>query len=344
METPMMVDEYVGDVTSPQALYSVVGVAGASVLAAAFAFIPFHVVPFGNVIRTGTLLGLGAYVINWGRDQYDVGKQTAGTIAGGLLFTAGFTTAVASTASALGIRIPGMERLQTLLSPSASFQAEGGAFAGGSGLWAGVEDETNTLPQSGSGRVIGQSTLTMSTSDIKNAEEYDWDFIPMTEDMANRWPADDLMASVKEPAPLGHGVTQNFGAEVSNTTEAITPATEMEDFLNSADAMAIQKMDPFGGGNPFVESVHPTTPSYQPPVWYAEDEPTMEVPAYPTPTPEVGGVQDVWNTYIRPSHTLGSAHPSGHGVQEWFGAENAMTTYIGNHMHQAEGSGHVIGQ
>ena len=348
METPQVVDEYIDDVTSPTVLYTVVGVAGASVLATAFAFIPFDALPLGNVLRTGALLGLGAYVIHWGQDQFNPGYESMANVAGGLLFTAGFVTAVASTTAALGVTIPGMSKLQELLSPSSTLGAEGlggGAMAGGTGIMSGIDDEVNTLPQQGSGRVIGQSTLTMSTSDIKNAEEYEWDFIPMTEDMANRYPASDMMASVQEQAPLGHGVTQNFGAEVSNTTEAITPGLDMDGAHSATDTMGWSKMDPFQSGtNPFVESIHPTTPSYQPPVWYAEDEPTMEQPAYPTPTPEVGGVQDVWTTYIRPSHTLGSAHPSAHGVQEWFGAENQHVTYLGRHMAAAEGSGHVIGQ
>jgi len=213
METPEVVDEYIDDVTSPTVLYTVVGVAGASVLATAFAFIPFDVLPLGNVIRTGALLGLGAYVINWGQDQFNPGYESMANVAGGLLFTAGFVTAVASTTAWAGIQIPGMSKLQELLSPSASLGAEGlggGAMAGGTGIMSGIDDEVNTLPQQGSGRVIGQATLTMSTSDIKNAEEYEWDFIPMTEDMANRYPASDMIASVQEQAPLGHGVTQKL--------------------------------------------------------------------------------------------------------------------------------------
>jgi len=35
--------------------------------------------------------------------------------------------------------------------------------------------------------------------------------------------------------------------------------------------LAVPALYFFAKANPFVESVHPTTPSYQPPVWYAED-------------------------------------------------------------------------
>ena len=53
---------YVDDVTDPSLLYSAGGVAVASILGIGMTIVPFYKLPAGNVIRTGTLLGLGAYV------------------------------------------------------------------------------------------------------------------------------------------------------------------------------------------------------------------------------------------------------------------------------------------
>ena len=79
---------YVDDVTDPTLLYSAGGVAVASILGIGMTIVPFYKLPAGNVIRTGTLLGLGAYVFN--RSRMEPGARgEAYQMAGGLLFTAG---------------------------------------------------------------------------------------------------------------------------------------------------------------------------------------------------------------------------------------------------------------
>ena len=48
----------------------------------------------------------------------------------------------------------------------------------------------------------------------------------MTEDMVTRVPPADPIDSIMEQPALGHGVTQNFGAEVADSTNAVRPHTD----------------------------------------------------------------------------------------------------------------------
>jgi len=328
--------DYVSDVTQPALIYSAGGVAVASLLGVGMTLIPFYKLPFGNVFRTGTLLGVGAFVFN--KSRTTVGPTSNSyAMAGGLMFTAGAIQVLGYAAnaveSATGMRVPLLGTVGKLLSPASAFGSEDADMA--------------LLPQQGMGSVIGQQTATHSYSDIRNAESVsnasaDWSFESMNQDMVNRVAPGDVMDSIMEQPALGHGVTQNFGAEVSNSTNAVRPHTDADEFVAKTNTMGIKSADPFSSRNPFVESVHPSTPSYQPPVWYAEDT-TMEV-TESTPTPEVGGMHDTLQTYIMPSHTMSTAGNSGHGVQAWFGSESHSTGYLSRHVTAAEGVGHVIGQ
>ena len=328
--------DYVDDVTQPGLIYSAGGVAVASLLGVGMTLIPFYKIPFGNVVRTGTLLGVGAYV-------YNKSGATAGpmantyAMAGGLMFTAGAIQVLGYAANAVesttGFTVPFLGTIGKLLSPASAFGSE--------------SIDPAILPQQGYGSVIGQQTATHSYSDIRSAEEVnnvtaDWSFENMNQDMVNRIPPGDVMDSIMEQPALGHGVTQNFGAEVADSTNAVRPHTESDAFSHKANTMGVRSLDPFAKANPFVESVHPTTPSYQPPVWYAE-ETTMEV-TESTPTPEVGSMHDVLSTYIMPSHTMSTAGGSGHGVEAWFGAESSHTGFLSRHVSGSEGFGSVIGQ
>jgi len=327
--------EYVEDITQPALIYSAGGVAVASLLGVGMTLIPFYKVPAGNVIRTGTLLGVGAYVYN--RSKVTMGpKSEALAMAGGLVFTAGAIQVLGYAAnvveSTTGMTVPFLGSVGKLLSPASAV--------------AGAEADMSILPQQGMGSVIGQQTATHSYSDIRSAEDNvsaDWSFENMNQDMVDRYAPGDVMDSIMEMPALGHGVTQNFGAEVADTTNAVRPHTDMVEFQHKANTMGVRSLDPFAKANPFVESVHPTTPSYQPPVWYAEDEPSMEM-TEGTPTPEVGGMHDVLSTYIMPSHTMSTAGNSGHGVEAWFGAESSHTGHLSRHVSGAEGFGSVIGQ
>lgn len=348
--------DYVDDVTQPGLIYAAGGVAVASLLGVGMTLIPFYKIPAGNVIRTGTLLGVGAYVFNKSKTTMGPMSETY-TMAGGLMFTAGAIQVLGYAANAVesttGFTVPFLGSLGKLLAPASAFGSE--------------SIDPSILPQQGVGHVIGQQTATHSYSDIRNAEDVnmqanmemgglvydvdhsasnvssDWSFESMNTDMVNRVPPADPIDSIMEQPALGHGVTQNFGAEVADSTNAIIPHTESGAHSHKANVMGIRSADPFAKANPFVESVHPTTPSYQPPVWYAENEATIEsTPS--SPTPEVGGMHDTLSTYIMPSHTMSTAGNSGHGVNAWFGAESISTGFLSRHVSASEGMGHVIGQ
>ena len=87
---------------------------------------------------------------------------------------------------------------------------------------------------------------------------------------------------------------------------------------------------------------HRSDIGHAPPVWMAEKVPSVSqqpLQANASTISPTGVSQTVYNEWIRPSVTMGSAAPSGHGVIEYWGAER-----MGNNMHSADGFGSVIGQ
>ena len=153
--------DYYEDVTQPSLIYSAGGVAAASLLGVAMTFIPFQKVPMGNVIRTGTVLGVGAYVFNRSRSESEPRAQ-AYAMAGGLLFTAGLIQVLGYASNAFtattGKTIPFLGTIGQLLSPAGAVSSAENA-------------EMELLPQQGDGMVIGQQTATRNYSDIRNAED-----------------------------------------------------------------------------------------------------------------------------------------------------------------------------
>lgn len=216
-----------------------------------------------------------------------------------------------------------------------------------------------TLPQSGSGSVIGQETATESFSDIKNSEE--WDFENSTARMVERGMDGLTLSSIQEDAPLGHGVDQHFGSEDIVVTptggvdqdyggpmiESSTVANPMEmavsDYVTAVDTMGKGAMAGYTGK---VNPLTMTTYSMDtPPVSVRSDEPTMSMG---TPDPSVQEVSpyfkppttaDAGESYILGSHTVVNA---GQPMQ-FYGAEGLYSTTIGNHVRGAEGNGSVFG-
>jgi hypothetical protein len=214
------------------------------------------------------------------------------------------------------------------------------------------------LPQSGSGSVIGQETATRSYSDIKNAEE--WDFEESTVRMQERGMDGLTLSSVEELAPLGHGVDQNFGSEQIYATptggvdqdfggpmiesSTVSNPTEMAlgDYVSSVDTMGKGAMAGFTGLNPLTMTNYSMD---TPPVMARTDEPTMSMG---TPDPKVQEVSpyfkppttaDNGEAYILGSHTVVNA---GQPMQ-FYGAEGKYSTTIGNHVRGAEGNGSIFG-
>lgn len=216
------------------------------------------------------------------------------------------------------------------------------------------------LPQSGSGSVIGQETATHSYSDIKNAE--DWDFENMNQDMINRVNPANPVDSVVEYSPMGHAPTQWFGGEGDIDIPPISPTggvdqdfgggagepstiinpmeQEVTDYVSSVDTLGLRAMN-VKKGNLFVESMYP---GGSPPVSYGAEEPTIEntasaavqEPVYFKPFTTA-------DTNMSPLQSIRQVSPGGHTPIQWYGSaeQNTLAT-IGNHI--GEGSGAVIGQ
>jgi hypothetical protein len=124
-------------------------------------------------------------------------------------------------------------------------------------------------------------------------------------------------------------ITQNFGAEQQSSGWYNPNRTlKMNEFVDATDAMAQGKMD--DNSNPFVASIHPVSPAYQPPVWYAEEEMMVSASLPTLNAATIGGLPDVLGSYIVPgssgnafldSVAMSSAGGSGHGVIQNYGAE-----------------------
>jgi len=328
---------------SPEFYSGVAGVAVGGVLGSALTLLPFQRLGrLGNAVRTITTLGSGAWLVNRSRDMSgDMARLYLG--AGTILGFAGVSQVLGYVTAMTGLSIPGFNGLGTMLTAGAE------------------SDDSQLIAQRGSGSVIGQETATQSFSDIYSAETFE----EGTQEMVNRVPPGNPVDSVYEQAPMGHGVTQWFGAdgmEVSPsggldqnlggasaepTTSPIAQELEVGAFINSVDTMGLRAMNPMGKANAFVDSKYP---GGDPPVAYGAEEPMLNV-EYPNPTPQMGSLPDMLNTYIKPSTTaeqsiMDSVRVINPGQPiQYFGAENGkMAGTVTHSLTSAEGFGSVIGQ
>ena len=292
----------------------VLGLGAASLLGATFIMLPFEKLPYGKFIRTASLVLGGAALVGWSRGQ-DADVNAAGTMAGTVMAAAGLLKA----ASDLGIiRIPGAKTVSGLV--------EGG----GTGAF-GAEDTALMDDRN----VIGQDGATYDTRPIAepgdDPELYNDELTEGVAEMVGRYAPQERvpMDSVIEGSTMAGTITQNFGAEQQSSGWYNPNRTlKMNEFVDATDAMAQGKMD--DNSNPFVASVHPVSPAYQPPVWYAEDEMMVSASLPSLNAATIGGLPDVLGSYIVPgssgnpfldSVAMSSAGQSGHGVIQNYGAE-----------------------
>src|SRR5210317_458404 len=357
MMTANVVDNTVSTLTDKSTYYGVAGVAVANVMGIALTMIPFYKAGrvVGNGLRMATTFALGSALLVRSRSM-DADLGQAAKVRGIVVIGYGVGQALAL------LNVPGFRSL--------------------SGLMMGAE----TLPQSGSGNVIGQQGITpegqgYSYSDIKNAEgdeatavasdsgASDEPFVAATLAMKHRGEGQEPMYSHKVPAPLGHGVTQNFGSETMDvsptggveqaygggTPESSTTGSQVETdmgiYMTSVDVGGAIA-EGLGGQNAFVASRYPASSSTQPPVSYGAEAATMAVKgnAYATQT---GSIYDEFGSYVKPgtsaeadiylSHVMPSAGNSGRGVT-FYHSEGVKKGVVGRHMVSAEGSGAVMGQ
>ncbi len=330
---------------SPEFYTGVAGVAVGGVIGSALTLLPFQRAGmFGNVLRTGVTLGSGAYLVNKSRSESsDMSSLYLG--AGTILGFAGVSQVLGYLTSMTGLSIPGFNGIGTMITANAE------------------SDDTQLIAQRGSGSVIGQETATQSFSDIYSADTFE----EGTQEMVNRVPPGNPVDSVYEPAPMGHGVPQWFGAdtegmEVSptggldqnlggsvaeSTTTAMPQEEKLGNYINSVDTLGLRAMNPLGRANAFVDSKYP---GGDPPTSYGAEEPMLNV-EYPNPTPQMGSLPDILTSYIKPSTTaeqsiMDSVRVINPGQPiQYFGAENGkMAGTVTHSLTSAEGFGSVIGQ
>ncbi len=298
--------------------YGVAGVAAASITGYLFTTLPFDKIgAAGNIFRTGTLLIGGPAIVAWGKGK-DADTRAFTGVTGTIITAVG-------VAHVLGyFNFPGFATL-------GGYLRSGGSSFG---------SEFVAQPD-GDGRVIGQVGTDYDTRAIVETGELvedDQSFVYATQEMADRYAPQESVPldSVVEGSTMAGTITQNFGADTTSTGYQAPSDLGLNDFTAATDALAMGTMDK--RSNPFVASITPVTPSYQPPVWYAEDVPTIAADAPVTKSEYVGGMEDIWGSYIRPGSTgfaesenpfvLSAAYPSaggsGHGVSFDFGSEGGF--------------------
>jgi len=340
--TEVVEDSYEG-LTDPTFYSGVAGIAVGGVLGSVMTLLPFYKLgTFGNIARTVVTAGSGAYLVMMSREVTgDLSSMylSAGTILGFI----GVSQVVAYLTAFTGLSIPGFNGMgSVLVGKSENFKSE-----------------SSILPQRGSGRVIGQETATQDFSDIYNSEDI---FEEGTQQMINRVPADNPVDSVVEEAPLGHGVTQWFGADGISATGGVSqsfggvaesssvnhaPQTNVSQYVSSVDTMGMRAMN-VNKGSALTQSAYGK--NYAPPVSYASEEPTMKMGQSDAPVPSMGQLPDIWSAYIKPSTTaeemvMDTARMINPGQPiQWYGSEESSTGVLSHHMAHAEGFGSVIGQ
>lgn len=354
----------------------VAGVVVANMIGATLVMVPFYKLGrvFGNALRLATTLGLGGFLTVKARSMDNPDWRFASLVSGIVLVGYGVGQGLAL------LNVPGLRTIGSLmLGPDAS-AAE--SFA------------APVLPQSGSGRTIGQEGIypdgtAYSFSDIKNAETespdedlvqqdagtsipsgvgIDEPFVSATLSMMHRGIDDEPLYSHTVPAPLGHGVTFNLGAEdipvaptggvdqdFGGVPEPSTTPSPVEEeigaYITSVDVGGAYS-EGLSGTNPFVNSRYPAAASTQPPVSYGAENGEMAVAGHAI-SPLQGSVYDEFGTYMKPgtsaeadpylSYVMPSAGGSGRGVTFYL-AEGVKSGTMGRHVVNAEGVGSVMGQ
>ena len=291
----------------------ILGLGAASLIGSAFIMLPFQKIPYGNYIRMASLVLGGAALVGWSRKQSS-DMKAAGTMAGTVMAAAG----VLKGAADFGLgRLPGASTVTSAI--------EGGSTAS-FGSEQSIMDDRN---------VVGQDGANFDTRPMAepgdNPAEFGDEMDAGVAAMVGRYKPQERVPvdSVIESSTMAGTITQNFGADTMSTGwQNPHRSQKMSEFVDATDALAQGKMD--NNSNPFVASVKPVTPSYQPQAWYAEDEMMIEASTPVLNAATMGGLPDTLGTYIVPgssgnpfltSVAMSSAGGSGHGVIENFGAE-----------------------
>jgi hypothetical protein len=296
-------------------VYATGGLVVASLAGGLMTWIPFQKIPAGNLIRTGSLAFVGAGLFGHGVKHSGEALGMATLVAGPILFG----TAIAQVMGLFGL----FPRLQSVLTKD----AESGYGGVGLSNYAAIDsvevDRTSYQPTQDYGAETIEQQMTSGSPQVQIAERQEG----------------DPLNTVREEAPIGHGVTQWFGSESANSSRPSTRLGSMKSFAASTDTFGNKITT---GDDSMANVVGPTSLADVPATTASMYDVQMESGPLPT-TREVGGTQDVFATYILPSFEKPSAGSSGHGVTQWY-AESNQTGFIGRFVAGAEGHGSVLGQ
>ena len=294
------------------------GLVGASVVGIALMRLPMQMLPAGNLLRTLITGGMGASMFYLGKKN-STAKYSSALVVGGTIL-AGATLAQILGYTNIGLFAP-LNRMLTK-------QAESGYY-GDMNLsnYAPIDsvevDRSSYQPTQDYGAETIEQQMTKDTPQVEEAQAM----------------VGNNLDSVRQEAAMGHGVTQWFGADHSNSATSYNRRMDMKKFAASTDVggnrlkTGDDSMANVIGGTSMADSA-PSMTSY---------DVSMEAGIIPTTKELGGGMQDVFDTYILPSYENPSAAGSGHGVTQWY-AESNQTGFIGNFVAGAEGHGSVLGQ
>jgi hypothetical protein len=283
-------------------VYATGGLVVASLVGGLMTWIPFHKIPAGNLIRTGSLAFVGAGLFGHGVKHSGEALGMATLVAGPILFG----TAIAQVMGLMGL----FPRLQSVLTKDVEYSLK----------------DYNPM----------ESIVERDTS-YQPAQDFGAEGVSPQVEIAQSQ-EDDPLNSVRQESALGHGVTQWFGADSSNSSRPARHGS-MKSFAASTDTLGNKVKT---GDDSMANVVGPTSLADVPATTATMYDVQMESGSLPT-TREIGGNQDVFSTYILPSFEMPSAGKSGHGVTQWY-AESNQTGFVGRFVAGAEGHGSVLGQ
>ena len=283
-------------------VYATGGLVVASLVGGLMTWIPFHKLPAGNLIRTGSLAFVGAGLFGHGVKHSGEALGMATLVAGPILFG----TAIAQVMGLMGL----FPRLQSVLTKDVEYSLK----------------DYNPM----------ESIVERDTS-YQPAQDFGAEGVSPQVEIAQSQ-EDDPLNSVRQESALGHGVTQWFGADSSNSSRPARHGS-MKSFAASTDTLGNKVKT---GDDSMANVVGPTSLADVPATTATMYDVQMESGPLPT-TREIGGNQDVFATYILPSFEMPSAGKSGHGVTQWY-AESNQTGFVGRFVAGAEGHGSVLGQ
>ena len=283
-------------------VYATGGLVVASLVGGLMTWIPFHKLPAGNLIRTGSLAFVGAGLFGHGVKHSGEALGMATLVAGPILFG----TAIAQVMGLMGL----FPRLQSVLTKDVEYSLK----------------DYNPM----------ESIVERDTS-YQPAQDFGAEGVSPQVEIAESQEGDPLN-SVRQESALGHGVTQWFGADSSNSSRPARHGS-MKSFAASTDTLGNKVKT---GDDSMANVIGPTSLADVPATTATMYDVQMESGPLPT-TREIGGNQDVFATYILPSFEMPSAGKSGHGVTQWY-AESNQTGFVGRFVAGAEGHGSVLGQ